>query len=78
MILGEAAVEKGDFEHALNLFNRVESSHAAWNEAQVELLQHFKILKIEEFKMITFCHNEFGNKNINVHTTMLYKKFRKF
>jgi hypothetical protein len=35
MTLGEAAVEGGDFEHALNLFNRVESSHAAWNEAQV-------------------------------------------
>jgi hypothetical protein len=35
MTLGEAAVEGGDFEQALNLFNRVESSHAAWNEAQV-------------------------------------------
>ena len=38
MTLGEAAVEGGDFEHALNLFNRVESSHAAWNEAQVMLI----------------------------------------
>lgn len=35
MTLGEAAVERGDLEHALNLFSRVESSHAAWNEAQV-------------------------------------------
>ncbi|XP_028412714.1 E3 SUMO-protein ligase RanBP2-like isoform X2 [Dendronephthya gigantea] len=35
MTLGEAAVERGDFEHALNLFSRVESSHAAWNEAQI-------------------------------------------
>jgi hypothetical protein len=35
MTLGEAAVESGDFEHALHLFNRVETSHAAWNEAQV-------------------------------------------
>ncbi|CAB3990987.1 RANBP2-like and GRIP domain-containing 2 isoform X2, partial [Paramuricea clavata] len=35
MTLGEAAVERGDLEHALNLFSRVESSHAAWNEAQI-------------------------------------------
>lgn len=35
MTLGEAAVEKGDFDQALNLFNRVESPQAAWNEAQV-------------------------------------------
>lgn len=35
MILGEAAVERGDLEHALKLFSQVETSHAAWNEAQV-------------------------------------------
>ena len=35
MILGEAAVESGDLEQSLKLFNRVETSHAAWNEAQV-------------------------------------------
>ena len=41
LILGEDAVQRGDFEQALKLFKRVETSHAAWNEAQVGFVQQF-------------------------------------